>query len=211
MVVFHYIWFPIYLIYALTFIILRRGLQASNCSTSCWTSVAGIRGLQKASQWWWAAVHRANDSYLWVGEPGEVRVQVELDAFGGPRQRDPSDQENQKHNIGECRSDIYNLPKKRETRIKTAWQWWEMWQAPNISGEQRASLHSSKKWTLTQLSLSPPFPPPSPQGLGLLVRICWVPTMVIDITAFQTFLTTTHRKKYTYHNPIHNELKWEVS
>lgn len=64
------------------------------------------------------AVHLANDTYLWVREPGEVRVQVELDAFRGPRQRDPSDQEDQKHNVGECCSDIYNLPKKGETRIK---------------------------------------------------------------------------------------------
>lgn len=54
-------------------------------------------------------MHLANDTYLWVREPGKVRVQVELDAFGGPRQRDPSDQEDQKHNVGEWHGDIYNL------------------------------------------------------------------------------------------------------
>jgi hypothetical protein len=52
--------------------------------------------------------------YLWVREPGQVRVQVELDAFSGPWQRDPSDQEDQKHNIGEGRSDIYDLFKREE-------------------------------------------------------------------------------------------------
>lgn len=56
------------------------------------------------------AVDGASNSYLWVGEPGEVGVQVELDAFGGPGQRDPSDQEDQQHDIGERRSDIHHLP-----------------------------------------------------------------------------------------------------
>lgn len=56
-------------------------------------------------------MHPASNAYLWVGEPGEVRVQVELDAFGCPWQREPADQEDQKHDIGECRGDIYNLPR----------------------------------------------------------------------------------------------------
>lgn len=80
--------------------------------------MAGIRGMKKASQWWRATVHRANNSYLGVGEPGEVGVQVELDAFGGPRQGDPSDQEDQKHDVGECRGNVHNLPRRGETRIK---------------------------------------------------------------------------------------------
>ena len=66
--------------------------------------------MEKLPWKWQLAVHRASDSYLWVGEPGEVGVQVELDAFGGPRQRDPSDQEDQQHDIGECRGDIHHLP-----------------------------------------------------------------------------------------------------
>lgn len=60
----------------------------------------------------------AGSSYLWVGEPGEVGVQVELDAFGGSGQCDPSDQEDQKHDIGECCGDIYHLPRREEERIK---------------------------------------------------------------------------------------------
>lgn len=61
---------------------------------------------------------RSKQLYLWVGEPGEVRIQVELDAFGGPGQGDPSDQEDQKHDIGKCCSDVYNLPRGGEERIK---------------------------------------------------------------------------------------------
>ena len=66
--------------------------------------------MEKPPWRWQVVVNGASNSYLWVGEPGEVRVQVELDAFGGPRQRDPSDQEDQQHDIGERRSDIHHLP-----------------------------------------------------------------------------------------------------
>lgn len=109
-----------YLICALKILILRRGLPGFQLLNQPLSPVAGIRAMQKASQRWRATVHRANDSYLGVGEPGEVGVQVELDAFKGPRQRDPSDQEDQKHDIGERRSNVYNLPRRGETRIKEA-------------------------------------------------------------------------------------------
>lgn len=80
--------------------------------------MAGARGPQKASQQWQVTVHRASNPYLRVREPGEVGIQVELDAFRGPRQRDPSDQEDQKHDIGERCSDVYNLLGKEEERIR---------------------------------------------------------------------------------------------
>lgn len=66
--------------------------------------------MEKPPWRWQVAVNGASNSYLWVGEPGEVGVQVELDAFGGPRQRDPSDQKDQQHDIGERRGDIHHLP-----------------------------------------------------------------------------------------------------
>lgn len=173
--------------------ILRRGLRASNCSTNQPASVAGIRGRQKASQWWQETVHWAEDSYLWVREPGEVRVQVELDAFGSPRQRDPSDQEDQEHDIGEGRGDVYNLPRRRETRMKKGAQKWATWQKPVCHWakgfpEQPGEVNPEHRLGSCLLSRHHPL-----KG-WIFQWICWVPTMVLDITDFQTYWTKTHRK-----------------
>lgn len=100
-VVFYYICFPVCLIDALTIIVPRRP-QAStyfpgHCALRC-------------------------NPYLWVREPGEVRVQIELDAFGGTWQGDASDQEDQQHDVGEGCRDIHDLP-RREKRVRPGWQW----------------------------------------------------------------------------------------
>lgn len=60
--------------------------------------------------------------YLWIREPGEVRVQIEFDAFRGTWQCDTSDQEDQQHDVGEGGSDIHDLPSKREKRVRREWE-----------------------------------------------------------------------------------------
>lgn len=100
-------------------IILGKSSQAFHRSTSCWIPVASGRGSAEGFPVVVVdAAHWASDSYLRVREPGEVRVQVELDALWGPGQRDPSYQEDQQHDVGECCGHVYNLGTRGEERIK---------------------------------------------------------------------------------------------
>lgn len=75
------------------------------------------------SDWWWHCVLSYNP-YLWIREPGEVWVQIELDAFRGTWQCDTSDQEDQQHDVREGGSDIHDLPRRREKRVRQEWEWW---------------------------------------------------------------------------------------
>lgn len=47
--------------------------------------------------------------YLWIRQSSQVRVKVELDADGGTRQGETSDQQHNQHQIWEGRSEVDHL------------------------------------------------------------------------------------------------------
>ena len=105
---------------------------------------------------WQVAVNGASNSYLWVREPGKVGVQVELDAFGGPGQRDPSDQEDQQHDIGERRGDIHHLPGEEGKGQEGVMMMGNTVAAPpNSRRQQRAAQCSSKSSNICVLPSRP--------------------------------------------------------
>lgn len=55
-------------------------------------------------------MHKA--AYLWVRQPSQVRVEVEVDSPGGSRQSDPSDQQDDEHSIREGCCEVNNLDGK---------------------------------------------------------------------------------------------------
>lgn len=47
--------------------------------------------------------------YLWVRQPPQVWVEIEMDSLGGSWQGDPSDQQDQQHRIGKRGCEVNNL------------------------------------------------------------------------------------------------------
>ncbi|CAG5927685.1 unnamed protein product [Menidia menidia] len=59
-------------------------------------------------------------SYLWVGQPPQVGVKVELDPDGGPRQREASDQQHDQHQVREGGGEVDHLEKSRKMSLESS-------------------------------------------------------------------------------------------